>query len=271
MPNTARCCRAAGTTTSGIRFEFAHQSVLLPDPVAADRRAAVHAAAQRRTSRRPRHKPTPSTGASSPGSPLVRSATVLAMRRGQRARHGADVGLSALAIPRLVAGAERAPPARSGAAGAHCRHLGDRVRLFGARFLRQLRRAAALRPPLPRGVLPGRQPRPRDLAALSGGDRQTAGLCDRHHVGRRQCRALRAEPAARAGRRQAASARHGSILPISSGKARWWCGRPAICANCRSSCGRSPPEPTCNRRCFCITGAGDSSLYAGWAILKAKR
>ena len=81
--------------------------------------------------------------------------------------------------------------------------LGGRVHLSGSRLRRQLRGAAAIRPPLPRGVLPGRRPRARDLGSLPRGDRQGAGLRDRHHVGRRQCRALRAEPSAQSGRRQA--------------------------------------------------------------------
>ena len=74
----------------------------------------------------------------------------------KRPRHGGDVGLPALAVPRRLAGADRAPRVRRPAAGAHSRHLGDRVRRPGRRLHRQLRRAAALRSPLPRGVLPGR-------------------------------------------------------------------------------------------------------------------
>ena len=50
---------------------------------------------------------------------------------------------------------------------------------------------------------PGRRPRPRNLGSLPRGDRQGAGLRDRHHVGRRQCRTLCAEPSAQSGRRQA--------------------------------------------------------------------
>ena len=78
---------------------------------------------------------------------------------GQRTRHRGDVGLSALAVPRHLAGADRAARAGRSAARAHLRHLGDRVRLSGARLHRQLRRAAALRSPLSRGVLPRRRTR----------------------------------------------------------------------------------------------------------------
>ena len=74
---------------------------------------------------------------------------------------------------------------------------------LGARLHRQLRGAAAIRSPLPRGVLSRRRYRARNLGPLLRGDRQAAGLRHRHHVGRRQYRALRAEPSAQSGRRQA--------------------------------------------------------------------
>ena len=81
--------------------------------------------------------------------------------------------------------------------------LGDRVHRLRRRLHRQLRGAAELRSPLPRGVLPRRRPRPRNIATLSRRHRQTDRLCDRQHVGRRQCRALCAKPSARTDRRQA--------------------------------------------------------------------
>ncbi len=125
---------------------------------------------------------------------------------GERPRHRGDVGLSALAVPRPV---DRALIARraldANAACPPARHLGDRVHLLRRSLHRQLRGAAAVRSPLPRGVLPRRRSRPRNLATLSRRDRKTAGLCDRQHVGRRQCRALRAGASARIDRRQAAT------------------------------------------------------------------
>ena len=138
------------------------------------------------------------------------------------------------------------------------------------RLHRQLRRAAALRSPLPRGVLPRRRPRPRTVATLSRRHRKTDRLCDRQHVGRRQCRALCAGASARADRRQA-GARAVDRSRRSQG-ARRGGGvdrrRSARRAGRRS--GRLPSMPRCSRRSCCTTGAAIDSINVGWAILLPK-
>ena len=93
---------------------------------------------------------------------------------------------------------------------------------------------------------------------------QTAGLCDRHHVGRRQCRALCAGASARVDRRQAATRAVDRPQRSQEHAARWWCGPPAIFTPCRLSSGPSPPTPRCSRRSCCTTGAATrASMSAG--------
>src|SRR5664280_1882617 len=128
-------------------------------------------------------------------------ATVLALS-GLSGRGTVAMWLPALAVPRPVAGAERAPGVQPNAAQPRAAQLGDRVRGAGARLHRQLRSAAALRSPLPRGVLPRWRSRPRNLATLSRRHRETDRLCDRQHVGRWQRRPLCARASACTDRRQ---------------------------------------------------------------------
>ena len=70
MPSTAPCRRAAGTTISGIRLQFAIGQLFFLMPSAADRHAAVYPAPD--ATEKPSSRPTPSTGASSPGWPSAR-------------------------------------------------------------------------------------------------------------------------------------------------------------------------------------------------------
>src|SRR3569832_1531758 len=178
------------------------QPALLPHPVADHRRAFVRPEAQgkrgarraRRRCLRPAHRGVARLRSDRDG---ARHVTRL------RPRHGGDVGLSALAVPRPVAGHDRGARAHARPPRPHRPDLGDRVRVPGPCLHRQLRRSAALRSSLPRRVLPRRGARPRHRARLARRDRQAAPLRHRHDVGRRQRRALLGRSAARAGRRQA--------------------------------------------------------------------
>ena len=227
------------------------RSGVLPDPVAADRAAAVYPAAREP----PAACATHSTAASSPG------------WRSGRWRRCWRCPPSAVAAP------WRCGAIRSGCSSA-CGWCSSRaarsttIRLtrvvvtwavvFGclaARFHRQLRGAAKLRSPLSRGFLSRRRARPRNVAALSRRDRPADRLCDRQHVGRRQCRPLCARTPARADRRQAgAGAVDRPRRSASEGGGRGMDGRRSE-RRAAGSYRRSPSTPRCSRRSRCTTAA----------------
>src|SRR6516164_6724899 len=75
--------------------------------------------------------------------------------RRDRPGRGGDVGLSAVAVSRVVVGDGGARALRYGASCSHYRHLGDRVYDFRVGVRRELSAAAAARPPLSRRAVPG--------------------------------------------------------------------------------------------------------------------
>ena len=116
-------------------------------------------------------------------------------------------------------------------------------------------RCCRLRSALPGGVLSGRPAGRRACAALPRRDRPAARLRDRRHVGRRQCRPLRARAAARADRRQSAAravdrSRRPQIEGRCGGVDRRRSGRHA-----GRRCAPSPATPRCSRRSRCRFGA----------------
>ena len=118
---------------------------------------------------------------------------------------------------------------------------------------------------------PGGELGARIVATLSRRHRPADRLRHRQHVGRRQCRALRAEPSARADRRQAGARAVDRSHRSARARRAWWCGPTAI----RNA---MPVQFRNDRRrrrgaaavpC-CPTGAAIGSITVGWAILLPK-
>ena len=188
----ARRARRAGcSTTSCNRPSIRARPVRLPAAGAADRGAAHLAAAATAPER--------GYAADAFDRRIVDAAGLRSGRDrgralgGERTRHDRHVGLSAVAVPRALDRAST-PAARSSRVAS--RRIGGLwaavFAVFAAAFIVNYVGAAAHRPPLPRRVVSRRAGSPTSGAPLSRRHRPAARLCDRQHVGWRQCRALRA-------------------------------------------------------------------------------